>query len=108
MSKHLSSRREVEQCLAAGEGGGVPVTTLRAAMIIGSGSASFEILRYLVKRLPIMVTPRWLKTRCQPIAIRNVLHYLAAGLGEPRTIGQTLDIGGPNVLTYRELMEITA
>jgi uncharacterized protein YbjT (DUF2867 family) len=77
LSAHLSSRREVEAALAAG---GVPVTTLRAAMIIGSGSASFEILRYLVERLPVMVTPRWVRTPNQPIAVRNVLHYLVAVL----------------------------
>ncbi len=105
LSEHLSSRREVENCLASA---GVPVTTLRAAMIIGSGSASFEILRYLVERLPIMITPRWVQTECQPIAIRNVLHYLVACLSEPRTVGQTLDIGGPEVVTYRQLMDIAA
>lgn len=105
LSQHLASRREVEKCLASTP---VPVTTLRAAMIIGSGSASFEILRYLVERLPIMVTPRWVNTECQPIAIRNVLQYLVACLSQPATVGQTIDIGGPEVLTYRQLMEITA
>ena len=72
LSEHLSSRREVEAALAST---GVPVTVLRAAMIIGSGSASFEILRYLVERLPIMVTPRWVSTPCQPIAVQNVIGY---------------------------------
>ena len=105
LSEHLSSRREVERVLADG---GTPVTVLRAAMIIGSGSASFEILRYLVERLPIMVTPRWVDTQVQPIAIRNVLHVLVACLGTPATIGQTLDVGGPDVLTYRELMQTAA
>jgi len=105
LSEHLSSRREVERCLGSA---GVPVTTLRAAMIIGSGSASFEILRYLVERLPVMITPRWVKTQCQPIAIRNVLHYLVACLAEPRTVGQTLDIGGPEVVNYRQLMDTAA
>ncbi|MGE3163562.1 MAG: SDR family oxidoreductase [Planctomycetota bacterium] len=105
LSEHLSSRREVESVLASG---GTPVTTLRAAMIIGSGSASFEILRYLVERLPIMVTPRWVSTRCQPIAVRNVLHYLTACLHHDATRGRTLDIGGPDVLTYRELMQVMA
>lgn len=103
LSEHLSSRREVEMALAST---GVPVTVLRAAMIIGSGSASFEILRYLVERLPVMVTPRWVNTRCQPIAVRDVLHYLVACLKAPRTIGRTLDIGGPDILTYRALMDI--
>lgn len=103
LSDHLASRREVENALASG---GVPVTVLRAAMVIGSGSASFEILRYLVERLPIMITPKWVKTESQPIGIRNVLHYLVACLNTPETIGRTLDIGGPDVLTYRELMRI--
>ncbi|MFT7671290.1 MAG: hypothetical protein ACI8X5_004007 [Planctomycetota bacterium] len=105
LSEHLSSRREVEQCLASTS---VPVTVLRAAMIIGSGSASFEILRYLVERLPAMITPRWVSTRCQPIAIRNVLHYLTACLETPGTIGKRLDIGGSEIFTYRQLMAIMA
>lgn len=105
LSEHLASRREVEKVLASGP---VPVTVFRAAMIIGSGSASFEILRYLVERLPIMITPRWVSTECQPIAVRNVLHYLTACLDTPETLGRTLDIGGPDVMTYRELMRIMA
>ncbi len=103
LSEHLSSRREVETAL---QSAGVPVTVFRAAMIIGSGSASFEILRYLVERLPVMVTPRWVSTPCQPIAVRNVIHYLAAALENPDTAGQTFDIGGPEVLTYRQIMDI--
>jgi uncharacterized protein YbjT (DUF2867 family) len=105
LSEHLHSRREVERVLADGR---TPVTVLRAAMIIGSGSASFEILRYLVERLPIMVTPRWVSTEVQPISIRNVLHDLVACLEVPATTGQTLDIGGPDVLTYRQLMQVAA
>jgi uncharacterized protein YbjT (DUF2867 family) len=105
LSEHLTSRREVEQALASRP---VPVTVLRAAMIIGSGSASFEILRYLVERLPIMVTPRWVRTECQPIAVRNVLHYLVACLDTPSTVARTLDIGGPEVLTYEALMRTMA
>ncbi len=105
LSEHLSSRREVETALAAGP---VPVTVLRAAMIIGSGSASFEILRYLVERLPVMVTPRWVSVEVQPIAVRNALGYLVGCLDEPRTVGRTLDIGGPDVLTYRDLMQLAA
>lgn len=105
LSEHLSSRREVEAVLAAGP---VPVTVLRAAMIIGSGSASFEILRYLVERLPVMVTPRWVKTQSQPIAIANVLTYLVACLSTPSTVGRTLDIGGPDVVSYLDLMRIMA
>jgi uncharacterized protein YbjT (DUF2867 family) len=105
LSEHLASRREVERVLGSG---GVPVTVLRAAMIIGSGSASFEILRYLVERLPVMITPKWVATECQPIAVRNVLNYLVACLSTPATVGLTLDIGGSEVVTYRELMRIMA
>lgn len=105
LSPHLASRREVEAALASA---GVPVTVLRAAMIIGSGSASFEILRYLVDRLPVMVTPRWVSTPCQPIAVQNVVRYLVAALATPATTGQVFDIGGPEVLRYREIMEVMA
>lgn len=101
LSKHLASRREVELALGAA---GVPVTVLRAAMIIGSGSASFEILRYLVERLPIMITPKWVRTESQPIAVRDVLHYLIAALENPQTIGKTIDIGGPEVRSYADIM----
>jgi uncharacterized protein YbjT (DUF2867 family) len=105
LSEHLRSRRELEQSLAST---GVPVTTLRAAMIIGSGSASFEILRYLVERLPVMITPRWVQTESQPIAITDVLHWLVECLHAPETSGRHLEIGGPDVLSYRELMQIMA
>jgi uncharacterized protein YbjT (DUF2867 family)/uncharacterized protein YndB with AHSA1/START domain len=105
LSEHLASRQAVEAALADGP---VPVTTLRAAVILGSGSASFEILRYLVERLPAMVTPKWVRTECQPIAVRNVLHSLVAVLGHDGTRGQTLDIGGPDVVSYRELMQVMA
>ena len=105
LSEHLSSRRAVEKALIDS---GVPVTSLRAAMIIGSGSASFEILRYLVQRLPIMVTPRWVTTPCQPIAVRNVLNYLTGVLEKPETAARVFDIGGPEVLGYREIMNIMA
>ncbi|MEL6714307.1 MAG: SDR family oxidoreductase, partial [Planctomycetota bacterium] len=101
----LSSRREVEEILRAGP---VPVTVFRAAMIIGSGSASFEIVRYLVERLPLMVTPRWVVTRCQPIAVRNVLQYLIDALQVDETIGATLEIGGPDIVSYKDLMNVMA
>ena len=101
LSEHLSSRRETETLLASGP---VPVTVLRAAMIIGAGSASFEILRYLVERLPVMVTPRWVQTECQPIAVHNVLEYLLDSLVMEETVGRTLDIGGPEILSYRDMM----
>lgn len=105
LSKHLASRREVETALGVT---GIPVTVLRAAIIIGSGSVSFEILRYLIERLPIMTTPRWVRTECQPIAIRDVLTDLIACLDTPETAGRTIEIGGPDVLPYAELMQITA
>jgi len=103
LSEHLSSRREVERVLAST---GVPVTVFRAAMIIGSGSASFEILRYLVERLPIMVTPSWVRTESQPVAIADVLHWLVRCLAVPETTGKTLEIGGADAMPYRELMRI--
>ena len=105
LSSHLRSRHEVEIILASGP---VPVTNLRAAMILGSGSASFEMLRYLVDRLPVMTPPRWVNTPCQPIAIGDVLTYLAGCLENEHTAGETLDIGGPDVVTYRDLIRIYA
>ena len=105
LSEHLRSRRQVEEELASC---GVPVTTFRAAMIIGSGSASYEILRYLVERLPIMVTPKWVTTECQPVAIADVLHWLVRCLEVPETAGRALEIGGPDVMPYRDLMRVMA
>jgi uncharacterized protein YbjT (DUF2867 family) len=105
LSRHLSSRRDVEGALASA---GVPVTVLRAAMIIGSGSASFEILRYLVQRLPVMVTPKWVSTPCQPIAVENVIAYLVGVLSAPATIGGVFDIGGPETLCYSDIMRVMA
>lgn len=102
LSKHLKSRTEVATILKSGN---VPTTELRAAMIIGSGSVSFEILRYLVDRLPIMITPKWVHIKNQPIAVRNVLNYLIGCLEEEKTVGRSFDIGGSEVLTYKELME---
>jgi uncharacterized protein YbjT (DUF2867 family) len=105
LSKHLSSRTEVAEILKSGK---VPVTVLRAAMIIGSGSASFEILRYLVERLPIIITPRWVDVPCQPIGVRNVLYYLIGCLKCDETTGRTFDIGQDQLVTYRQLMQIFA
>lgn len=105
LSDHLKSRTEVGWLLCQGQ---VPVTILRAAMIIGSGSASFEILRYLVDRLPVMVTPRWVDTPCQPIGVRNVLHYLIGCLECAEVRGESFDIGQPQILSYRQLMKIYA
>jgi uncharacterized protein YbjT (DUF2867 family) len=101
LSQHLTSRKGVEDILAKST---VPLTVLRAAIIIGSGSASFEIIRDLVEKLPLMVAPRWLKTRCQPIAIRNVLEYLVGVMLKPEALGQTFDIGGTEILTYKEML----
>lgn len=100
LSEHLASRQEVGAELAKGN---VPVVELRAAVIIGSGSASFEMLRYLVEVLPAMVTPKWVDTRCQPVAIRDVLHYLVESLTAD-VAGRVLDVGGPEVMTYRQMM----
>lgn len=104
LSRHLRSRHEVGRVLAEGS---VPVTELRAALIIGSGSASFEMLRYLVEVLPAMVTPRWVENRCQPIAIRDVLAWLVAAADRDGP-DEVLEVGGPDVLTYREMMQTYA
>lgn len=100
-SAHLRSRSEVAEILAST---GVPTVTLRAAVILGSGSASFEMLRYLTERLPVMVTPRWVGNRVQPIAVRDVLHYLLGWASVPEAVSRSFDIGGPDVLTYADMM----
>ena len=101
-SPHLRSRRETGELLA---GGAVPATTLRAAMIVGRGSAAFETIRALVDRLPAMVAPAWVSTPTQPIALADVARYLAAACGDARTFGQGYDAGGPEVMTYRQMIE---
>ena len=101
LSAHLRSRHETGAALREA---GVPVTEFRAAVIVGSGSLSFEMIRYLTERLPAMICPRWVFTRIQPIAIRNVLDYLLAALDCPESIGRTLEIGGRDILTYAEMM----
>ena len=101
LSKHLSSRKNVESILS---GSNFALTTLKAGIIVGSGSASFEIIRDLVEKLPIMITPRWLKTKCQPIAIRNVVEFLIGVIGRQDTYNQSYDIGGPDILTYKEML----
>lgn len=103
LSHHLKSRLEVGEILQKGP---VPVTFLKAAMIMGSGSASFEVMRYLVERLPVMITPKWVHTRSQPIAVSNVLEYLSGCLYNPQTMGQTFEIGGPDILTYAQLFKV--
>ncbi len=102
LSEHLSSRGEVGDVLLAS---GVPTTVLQAGVVIGSGSASFEMLRYLTERLPVMVTPKWVNTRIQPIAIRDVLRYLVGSADMPSDVSRRFDIGGPEVLTYLDLMQ---
>jgi uncharacterized protein YbjT (DUF2867 family) len=102
LSDHLSSRREVETLLG---GCGVPVTTLRAGIIIGHGGVSWEITRQLVENLPVMVTPRWVRTKTQPIAVADAVRYLAAVLDIEQAVGHTFDIGGPEVLTYETMMQ---
>ncbi|MEL7977625.1 SDR family oxidoreductase [Isoptericola sp. F-RaC21] len=102
LSPHLRSRREVEEVLLAGD---VPTVVLRAAVILGSGSASFEMMRYLTERLPVMVAPRWIDNRIQPIAVRDVLRYLVGAATIPDDVSRGFDIGGPDVLTYRRMMQ---
>ena len=102
LSPHLGSRKEVGDILLAC---GVPTTVLQAAVILGSGSASFEMMRYLTERLPAMVAPRWIDNRIQPIAIRDVLRYLVGAASMPPEVNRAFDIGGPEVLTYRDMMQ---
>ena len=102
LSPHLRSRRETGLRLASTS---VPVTTLRAAIVVGRGSAAFETIVSLVDRLPAMITPRWVSTRTQPVALRDVVAYLAGVCGLEPAIGQAFDVGGPEVMTYREMME---
>lgn len=101
LSSHLRSRREVERVLATG---GYDLTVLRAAIIIGAGSASFSIVRQIAVKLPFMITPRWVGTRVQPIAVSDVVAYLTGVLDAPATAGGTYEIGGPEVMTYREML----
>jgi uncharacterized protein YbjT (DUF2867 family) len=105
LSEHLRSRREVERLLA---GTDVPVTALRAGIVVGHGGISWEMTRQLVEHLPAMVTPRWVHTRTQPIAIADVVRYLVGVLDEPRTIGRSFEVGGPEVLEYLEMMRRVA
>jgi uncharacterized protein YbjT (DUF2867 family) len=105
LSTHLQSRIHVAEELKKGK---VPVTVLRAAIIIGSGSASYEIIQHLVKRLPVILIPHWAKTKCQPIAIRDVIKYLVGVLEIPATAGGSFDIGGKDILSYAEMLHIRA
>jgi uncharacterized protein YbjT (DUF2867 family) len=103
LSKHLASRQEVAHILFSGR---AQTTELRAPNIMGAGGAPFEMLRYLVERLPVMVCPRWIETRAQPIDIRDMIDYLLGCLREPATAGLSLDVGGPDIVSYREMMEL--
>ena len=102
LSKHLSSRKNVEDILYEGD---YNLTVLRAGIVVGSGSSSFEIIRDLCEKLPVMIAPKWLKTRCQPIAIRDVIAYLTEVISNPKCYNQSFDIGGPEVLTYKQMLE---
>ncbi len=102
LSHHLASRLEVANILQTGH---FSTTFLRAAVIIGFGGSSYEMVHSLVKRLPVMITPRWVVTRNQPIAVADVIGYLVGCLKEPKTSGGTFDIGGPDIMTYKEMME---
>jgi uncharacterized protein YbjT (DUF2867 family) len=101
LSRHLSSRKNVEEILRQSN---AALTVLRAAIIIGSGSASFEIIRDLVEKLPVMIAPKWLKSRCQPIGIRNVVEYLIGVMMKEETYNQSFDIGGPDILSYHDML----
>lgn len=105
LSKHLQSRKKVEETLSSDAYG---LTTLRAGIIVGAGSASFEIIRDLVEKLPVMITPKWLNTKSQPIAIKNVIEFLTRVLGREDTFGQSFDIGGPEILSYKQMLLIFA
>jgi len=102
LSKHLKSREVVHDILAKSK---IPLTTLRASIIVGSGSASFEMIRDLVEKLPVMITPKWVSTKCQPIAIRNMIHYLVEVIQKEQCLGQDYDVGGPEQLSYRQMLE---
>lgn len=105
LSPHLRSRRQVEQLLAIA---GVPVTVLRAAVVVGDGSISWEITRQLVEQLPMLLSPSWANTRTQPIAIRDVIRYLVGVLAVPQAMGRVFEIGGPEVLTYLDMLQRAA
>ena len=105
LSPHLRSRLETGRALASGA---VPLTTLRAAVVVGKGSAAFETIVALVDRLPVMVAPRWVSTPTQPIALADTVRYLAAVAGREETLGESYDLGGPEVMTYRQMIERVA
>ncbi len=101
LSKHLKSRKKVEDILYTGN---FQLTVLRAAIIVGSGSSSFEIIRDLCEKLPVMITPKWVKTKCQPLAIRDVINFLTGVIGNEKCYNKSFDVGGPDILSYKEMM----
>lgn len=105
LSKHFRSRLHVEELLKRSS---INVTIIRASIIIGAGSASFKIIRDLVEKLPVMIAPRWLNTRCQPIAVTDVIYYLVALLNRPQAFNKTFEIGGPDIMTFKEMLMIYA
>src|SRR5690606_25453078 len=102
LSRHLQSRKQVEDILYEGN---FNLTVLRAAIIVGSGSSSFEIIRDLCEKLPVMITPKWVATKCQPIAIRDILNFLTGVMNDERCFNQSFDVGGPDILSYKEMMQ---
>jgi uncharacterized protein YbjT (DUF2867 family) len=102
LSQHLNARKTVKEVLIRS---GIPYTIFEAGVIVGSGSVSFEIIRDLVEKLPVMIAPRWLNSKCQPIAIRNVINYLSASILNEKTLNRTFEIGGPDILTYKEMLQ---
>lgn len=101
LSEHFRSRQHVEELL---QQSGLPITVIRASIIIGKESSSFRIIRDLVEKLPLMIAPRWLNTRCQPIAIHDVLYYLLTVLNQPLAFNKTFEIGGPDVMTFKQML----
>ena len=102
---HLRSRHQVADILRST---GIPLTEFRAAVVVGNGSASFEMIKYLVNRLPVMICPRWIYVKTQPVFIDDVVYYMSSSLSKPETSGIVIDIGGPDILTYMEMMKIVA
>ena len=103
LSKHMKSRHDVGKILASGD---IPVTEIRASVIVGAEGGSYAMLRYLVERLPLMVCPKWVKSQTQPIAVENVVDYLIGSMKNPETTGKILEIGGPDIMTYEQLMRL--
>jgi uncharacterized protein YbjT (DUF2867 family) len=104
LSPHLASRREVGRILASTS---IPLTEIRAAIVLGAGGSSFEMMLQLVEKLPVMICPRWVNSRCQPIALENLVEYLVRALTVPETVGDSFDVGGPEIWTYQQMLQVT-